>query len=110
MGCSKRSLNLRIFVLKAIIVLRVLAGHDRLNGRGAGDALFGQVGDDLFVGTSGHDLLRGGSGTDLFVGNPCNTAVSVAGFGPGPPELFGNRTRSSAVPDWSWSMLTPQTW
>jgi Ca2+-binding RTX toxin-like protein len=90
-------------------------GDDRLNGRGAGDALFGQADDDLFVDTSGHDLLRGSSGADLFAGNPGddavhagrgadlilddlgedllsggrgNDAISVAGFGPGPPELF----------------------
>ena len=91
------------------------AGDDRLNGRGAGDVLLGQTDDDLFVDTSGNDLLRGGSGADLFAGNPGDDAVyasrgedlilddlgedllsggrgddaiSVAGFGPGPPELF----------------------
>jgi Ca2+-binding RTX toxin-like protein len=91
------------------------AGEDRLDGRGAADTLFGQADDDLFVDTSGDDLLRGGSGDDLFAGNPGEDAVyagrgadlvlddlgedflsggpgddviSVAGFGPGPPELF----------------------
>ena len=91
------------------------AGDDRLDGRGAADALFGQAHDDLFVDTSGDDLLRGGSGDDLFTDNPGEDAVhagrgadlslddlgedffsggpgddviSVAGFSPGPPELF----------------------
>ena len=91
------------------------AGDDRLNGRGVGDALFGQGDDDLFVDALGHDLLRGGSGADLLVRAPAgvdrvltgvagvisddlgadlfsgghgNGAISLAGFGPGPPELF----------------------